>query len=83
MTVCLRCHRPLKAPTLTGLGPVCAKAAEPVREVERDLFGYDIEAAALAAQARLTQFIDNQAALDCFQIRRAFNDARRRLGVWS
>ena len=24
MTVCIRCHRPLKQPTETGMGPVCS-----------------------------------------------------------
>lgn len=83
MTTCLRCHRPLKNPSIGGLGPVCAKAATPVPDVERDLFGYDIEAAALAAQARLAEFIDLRAELAKFQIRRDFGDARRRLGVWA
>jgi hypothetical protein len=50
MTVCTRCLRPLKHPTATGMGPVCAKAAraQPVEAVERDLFGYDLDKAVRA-----------------------------------
>lgn len=81
MTICQRCHRPLKNPTKSGYGRICEKLAEPVPDVERDLFGYDIEAAALAAQARLAEFIDLRAELAKFQIRRDFDAARRRLGV--
>lgn len=83
MTTCLRCHRPLKNPSIGGLGPVCAKAVQPVPEVERDLFGYDIDAAVLSAQARLAEFIDLRAELAKFQIRRDFDACRRRLGVWA
>lgn len=81
--ICLRCHRPLKSATETGYGRVCEKLAAPVPEVERDLFGYDIEAAALAAQTRLAEFIDLRAELAKFQIRRDFAAARRRFGVWA
>lgn len=83
MTTCLRCHRPLKNPTESGLGPICEKLATPVPEVVRDLFGYDVQAAALAAQARLAEFIDMRAELAKFQIRRDFAAARRLLGVWA
>lgn len=81
LTICLRCHRPLKRPTESGYGPVCAKAVEPVHEVECDLFGFDIEAAALAAQERLSQFIAGRAALAKHEIHRDFYEARQRLGV--
>lgn len=58
MSICLKCHRPIKDPIRWGgYGPVCAKAVQPVHEVERDLFGYDIEAAALAALARQDLFV--------------------------
>lgn len=83
MTICLKCHRPLKNPPVNGMGPVCAKAAKPVPEIERDLFGYDINAAALMAQARLAEFIEYRAELTRFIVRREFMDARKRLGVWS
>lgn len=61
MTICQRCHRPLKNPAINGMGPVCAKAVKPVPEVERDLFGYDVQAALLAAQARQDLVIDAKA----------------------
>lgn len=83
MTICLRCHRPLKNPTESGYGRVCEKLAEPVPEVERDLFGCDIEAAALAAQARLVQFIELKATESKWLIKIAFRGARIRLGVRS
>jgi|GEM_PF-1739139 len=83
LTVCARCHRPLKVPTESGYGRVCEKLAPPVPEVVRDLFGYDVQAAALAAQARLAEFIDMRVELAKFQIRRDFAVARRMLGVWS
>lgn len=62
MTICLRCHRPLKNPAINGMGPVCAKAAKPVPEVERDLFGYDVQAAFLAVQAGQDLFVDAKTA---------------------
>ncbi len=59
MTVCIRCHRPLKAPTPTGMGRVCAGRANsaPPPEHERDLFGYDTEKAAHAARCRIEVLI--------------------------
>jgi hypothetical protein len=54
-----------------------------VPEVVRDLFGYDEAAAALAAQARLAEFIDLRTELAKFQIRRDFAATRRLLGVWA
>lgn len=81
MTTCLRCHRPMKYPTVSGFGPVCVKRVQPVKAIERDLFGYDIEAAALSAQVRLMEFIGGRAALSRHAIREAFQDARQRLGA--
>ncbi len=78
MNVCLRCHRPLRNPAINGYGPVCAKAAQPTPEVERDLFGFDIEAAAAGAKARLAEFIDARAALALHELRQAFQVARAR-----
>lgn len=83
MTICLRCHRPLKNPSIGGLGPVCAKAVQPVPEVGLDLFGFDIEAAVLAAQARLSQFIAGRSALANYEIHRDFYEARQRLEIRS
>lgn len=82
MTICLRCHRPLKRPTESGFGPVCAKAFQPVPDVERDLFGYDIEAAALAAQERLAEFIAVRCAVARHEIRYSFLAARVKLRSW-
>lgn len=79
MTVCLRCHRPLKRPTESGLGPVCAKAPTP--EVCRDLFGYDIERAAVGAMARVLESILMNTKAQQAEIRRGFIQARARLGV--
>lgn len=81
MTICLRCHRPLKRPTESGMGPVCAKTAAPVQEVECDLFGYDIEMAVQAAQERLSRFIAGRVVLAKYAISRDFYEARQRLGV--
>lgn len=54
MTRCIKCHRPLKHATESGLGPVCAKASPPAPPaVDRDLFGYDTAGAAVAARHRL------------------------------
>jgi hypothetical protein len=81
MTTCIRCHRPLKRPTESGFGPVCAKVVQPVQEVECDLFGYDVEAAALAARERLSHFIAGRVVLAKYSIRRDFYEARQRMGV--
>lgn len=83
MTVCARCHRPLKRPAVNGLGPVCAKRAQLPAKVERDLFGYDIEAAAAAACERLGLHVEALAAEAQVAMRRAFRAARVRLGVWA
>lgn len=80
MNICARCHRPLRKPSIGGFGPVCAKAATPTPPVERDLFGYDIEGAALAARARLAEFIDARAAQAWYEVRAGFKAARAR--VW-
>lgn len=84
MTVCIRCRRPLKAPTATGMGPVCARAAraqEPVPH-ERDLFGYDIEKAAGAARERVRVFIEAAAADALMETRRQFRVQRSVLLGW-
>lgn len=75
MTICLRCHRPLKNPTESGLGPVCAKAVQPVAEVKRDLFGYDVQAAALAAQARQSIWLDARVVQELREMTGEFNAA--------
>ena len=79
MTICLKCHRPLKHPTESGLGPVCAKNAQPTPEVKPDLFGYDIEAAAMAAKERIAEFIASAVSVDLHITRIQFRELRERL----
>lgn len=85
MTICIRCHRPLKNPSPTGYGPVCAKAskAQPVPPHERDLFGYDIDKAERAALYRLHVHIETLTATAHMRTRHDFRASRIRLGVWS
>lgn len=85
MTVCTRCHRPLSRPTETGMGPVCAaraKAAAPL-VVERDLFGFDVDRAARAAQERVQVVIASATADAHMAVKRQFRAARANLGVWA
>ena len=80
---CTRCHRPLRQPTESGMGPVCAKlSAPPVAPHERDLFGYNVRAAAEAAVSRLTIQATAASVDAVIQVRRNFAEARRRLGIW-
>lgn len=81
MTVCIRCHRPLKQHTETGMGPVCARAAraQVVPEYERDLFGYDIDKAVHAAQYRLQVHIDSMAAEASMALRASHRAALERI----
>jgi hypothetical protein len=82
MTICVKCHRPLKHPTPTGMGRVCAsRAAPPVSVHERDLFGYDVDKAADAALYRVRVLVDGMVAEAHVAVRREFAAARRRLGV--
>ena len=85
MTVCIRCHRPLKRPTETGMGPVCARAMRtvPVPEHDRDLFGYDVEKAAQAARYVVQVLVESRAAEAYMGIKA---DYRRRMvqrGLWA
>lgn len=81
MTVCVKCHRPLKAPTPTGMGPVCARAAriQPVPAHERDLFGYDIDKAVHAALYRVQVDINIMAASASMALRKSYRDALERI----
>jgi hypothetical protein len=55
------------------MGPVCAaRFARPVPAHDRDLFGYDIDAAAAAAQYRLQVLIDGMAAEASMAMRTSF-----------
>jgi hypothetical protein len=82
---CIRCHRPLKLPTETGMGRVCAKAsrAQPVPAYERDLFGYDLAKAQEAAVYRVRVRIETMTVAAQMAVRRQAAAARRRLGVWA
>lgn len=84
MTVCVRCHRPLNAPTETGMGPVCARKAKNVQVPahERDLFGYDVDKAVHAALYRLGVHIESMVAEAHMALKHGFHEARVRLGVW-
>ena len=79
--VCTKCHRPLKHPTETGMGPVCAKASkvQPVPAHERDLFGYDLDKAFHAARYRVLVHIDSLVAEASMAVRKAGREARARL----
>lgn len=79
--ICTRCHRPLRLPTETGMGPVCARAAriQPVPAHERDLFGYDIDKAVHAARYRLQVHIDSMAAEASMALRASYREALERI----
>lgn len=81
MTFCTRCHRPLKQPTETGMGAVCARRAriEPVPAHNRDLFGYDIDKAVHAARYRLQVHIDSMAAEASMALRASHRAALERM----
>ncbi len=81
MTHCAMCHRPLKTPRPSGFGPVCEKKAPPLPVVERDLFGYDTEAAAASANAWVGAYVDALAAGHRADLRAQFKEARMALGV--
>ncbi len=85
MTRCLACHRPMKHPTDSGLGPTCAKKAKvrPQQRHERDLLGFNIELACSDALELLRVHIEGAALEAHFAVRAGFAAARRRLGVWS
>lgn len=84
MTVCVKCHRPLKAPTPTGMGPVCSRRAQaqPVPDHERDLFGYSVDKAVAAALYRLQVHIDSMAAEAHMEVKKGFHRARVLLLGW-
>lgn len=85
MPVCIRCHCPLKVPTATGMGPVCARAAraQAPQKHERDLFGYDVEKAAQAALERIAISVEVSAANAHMAVKRQFAEARVRLLGWA
>lgn len=82
MTRCIRCHRPLKRPTESGMGRICETRSAPAPVHERDLFGFDIDKAVQAAQHRLAVHIESMTVEARVAVRVAFRRARVRLGVW-
>jgi hypothetical protein len=82
MTHCIKCRRPMKHPTESGMGPVCEKRSPPMPTYERDLLGYDIDRACEVAIARIAVVITIVSTEAHIQTRRDFAAARRRLGVW-
>jgi hypothetical protein len=84
MIRCIRCHRPMKHASDSGMGPRCfAVVGKPVAAVDRDLFGYDVPAAASAAIERLRVCIESLALKAVMAVRHEAAAARRRLGVWA
>ena len=81
MTHCAMCHRPMKHARESGLGPICEKRATAAQPVERDLFGYDTEAAAASANAWVAAYVDALAAGHRADLRAQFKEARMALGV--
>jgi len=74
---CTHCHRKLKNPRPSGMGRVCEKKAPlPPAAVERDLFGYDVAAAASAAQERVALYVQERATLAHAAVRAAFKRVR-------
>lgn len=82
-TRCIKCHRPLKNATETGMGPVCAKTARPVQSHERDLFGYDLDKAEAAARYRSDVGIAASVVEGLIAVRDLARAARVRCGVWA
>jgi hypothetical protein len=83
MSYCVRCHRPLRLPSVDGYGPVCRKTIQPIPVCDRDLFGYDIERGVTAAIERLRVCIESLAVDALMAVRHEAAAARRRLGVWA
>lgn len=83
MSVCIKCHRPLRIASPDGYGPVCRKtAAVPVPAHERDLFGYDLDKAIHAASYRVQVHINSMAAEAHVVLWHKFAEARERLLGW-
>lgn len=81
MTHCIKCGRPMKHATKSGMGPKCEKRSPPAPAVERDLFGLNIEWAAQVALLRVLVLIEERAAEAQMAMRWDFLSARARLGV--
>lgn len=72
VTHCIRCGRPMKHASPSGLGPVCARRLAQAPAAACDLFGFRPEVYA-------QQLADKVLV----EIGRQFAAARRRLGMWA
>ena len=85
MTHCASCGRQLKREPImvngNPMGPVCATKEPVVPPVGRDLFGYDIDAAAARAAIRLRAVIGYAALTAKRETARDYAAARERLGL--
>ncbi len=80
MTHCTRCGRRLKAPTATGLGPVCQAKAMDRDEQTADLW-FDTEQLAQRARQRVNFRIEISYKRALRDVRQDFAAARGRLGL--
>ncbi len=80
MPHCAMCHRPMKAVSHDGLGPVCRRRAKPPAAIERDLFSppYDIAAACEAARRVVAVAVELAAQETQGAISLLFREARVR-----
>lgn len=80
---CIRCHRKLTREPQDGMGPSCfAKYGKPIPATERDLFGFDVAAAAKAAMERMRIHVAGLYVEARMEVAYQFAEARRRLGIW-
>lgn len=82
MTHCIRCHRPLKRPSASGMGRICESRSTPLPQYERDLLGYDVDRACEVARERIGIAIEAATVDALMATRKAFAQAKKRLGVW-
>ena len=84
MTHCASCGRALKREPImvngNPMGPVCATKAPPPFQGP-DLLGFDIDAAALLAKARVHLVINAAASFALGHIKHDFAASRGRLGL--
>ncbi len=80
MTRCTRCGRTLKAPTASGLGPVCQVKSMTRCEATADLW-FDTEQLAQRARQRVNFRIEISYKRALRDVRQDFAAARGRLGL--
>lgn len=82
MPHCAMCHRPMKAVSHDGLGPVCRRRLRPApAAVDRDLFGFDIAAAEEAARRAVAVTVESATLEAHMALRVLFREARIRAMV--